>query len=122
MTLFKEELLRLYCDNNNYNNNNNNNKVAGYIQWTMLQLTNKVYEHTPERVLNANGTTIMGELPVFTDRTVLANRPDIALYDKKEKTCPLIDMAITDDSNINTKETEKISHYKELEFEFTRLL
>jgi len=39
----------------------------------MLQLTEKVYEHTPERIINANDTTIMGELSVFTDRTVIAN-------------------------------------------------
>jgi len=37
-------------------------------------------------------------------------RPNVVLYDKKEKTCLLIDMAIPDDSNINTKESEKLSH------------
>jgi len=36
---------------------------------------------------------------------------------KKEKTHLLIDIAIPDDSNINTKETEKLSKYKDLENE-----
>jgi hypothetical protein len=37
------------------------------------------------------------------------------LHDKKEKTCLLTDTAITDDSNANTKKTEKLNKYKDLE-------
>jgi hypothetical protein len=33
----------------------------------------------------------------------------------------LIDIAISDNSNINTKETEKFSRYKELEIEVSRI-
>ena len=33
-------------------------------------------------------------------------RPDIVLHEKGEKACLLIDIAVLDDSNINTKETE----------------
>jgi hypothetical protein len=33
----------------------------------------------------------------------------------------LIDTAIPDDSNINTKETEKLSKYKDLEIEVSRM-
>jgi hypothetical protein len=62
----------------------------------------------------------MWDLPVVTDQTVIANRPDIVLHRKGEKACPLIDIAILDDSNINTKETEKLSKYKDLENEVSR--
>jgi hypothetical protein len=60
---------------------NRHNKVAAYIHRTVckhvgLQGTDRYYGHVPERVTNVNGTTIMCEGPVFTDRTVLANRPD----------------------------------------------
>ena len=41
--------------------------------------------------------------------------------DKKEKTCLLIDMVIPDYPNVNTKETEKISKYKDLEVEVRRM-
>jgi len=34
------------------------------------------------------------------------------LYDKKDNTCLLTDIAIPDDSNFNTKETEKLRKYK----------
>jgi len=40
---------------------------------------------------------------------------------KKVKTCVLIDTDRKDDSNFNTKKTEKISKYKDLEIEFSRM-
>ena len=40
--------------------------------------------------------------------------PDIVLHDKKEKPCLLMYIVIPFDSNVNTKETEKISKYKDL--------
>jgi hypothetical protein len=49
------------ADNNNNNNNNNN---------------------LPERVTNVKGTTMMWDVLVIIDRTILANRPDVVLLDK----------------------------------------
>ena len=54
---------------NNINNNNKNNKVADYIHWMIckhmrLQVTDKYYEHLPERVINISGTTIMWDIAV----------------------------------------------------------
>ena len=40
---------------------------------------------------------------------------------KKEKICLPIDIAIPDDSNVNTKESEKLSMFEDLEFEFSRM-
>jgi hypothetical protein len=37
----------------------------------------------------------------------LANRPDIIVKNKKDKTCLLIDVAIPSDKNIIQKEAEK---------------
>jgi hypothetical protein len=56
-------------DNNNNKNKNDNNKVAGYIHWTIcnhmrLQVTDKYYEHLPEKVINISGTTIMWDIAV----------------------------------------------------------
>jgi hypothetical protein len=39
---------------------------------------------------------------------------------KKEKACLLIDIAISDDANVNRKETEKLSKYKDLEIKVSR--
>jgi len=43
---------------------------------------------------------------VHTDREVTANRPDIVIKNKKEKTCTLIDVAIPADRNGVQKEAE----------------
>ena len=44
---------------------------------------------------------------VHTDREVTANRPDIIIKNKKEKTCTLIDVAIPADKNVVQKEVEE---------------
>jgi phage pi2 protein 07 len=42
----------------------------------------------------------------------LANRPDIIIKNKKDKTCLLIDVAIPSDNNVIQKEAEKKLKYK----------
>jgi hypothetical protein len=56
---------------------NRHNKMAGYIPWMIckqrLQVIDRYCEHIPERVINVNGPTIMWDVPVITDQTILAN-------------------------------------------------
>jgi hypothetical protein len=106
---------------------NKYNKVVGYIycmicQYMGLQVTNKYYEHIPEMDTNSHSTTIMWDVPVITDQTIPANRSDIVQPEKKQKTCLLIDTAVPFDSNVNTQGTEKISKYKGLEIEVSKML
>ena len=54
-----------------------------------------------------NNITIMCDMPVKTDRTITANRPDIIVKDSANSTCKLIDMTVLSDRNIALKETEK---------------
>ena len=49
----------------------------------------------------------MWDMPVSTDRTITANRPDIIIKDSVNSTCKLIDMSIPPDRNIALKEIEK---------------
>jgi hypothetical protein len=58
----------------------------------------------------------MWDVPVIADRTVPANRPD-----RKEKTRLLIDITTADESNVNTKETERLNKCKDLEIEANRM-
>jgi hypothetical protein len=51
---------------------------------------------------------------LHTEREVTANRPDIIIRNKREKTCTLIDVAIPTDRNIMPKEAEKKIKYKSL--------
>jgi hypothetical protein len=59
-----------------------------------VRVNDKYHERIPERVKNVNGTTIMWDVLVTTDQTILANGPDIVLHDKRQRTCLLINTAI----------------------------
>ena len=95
-------------------------KVAGYIHWTIcehvgLQVTSRDCEHVSERFVTVNGTAIMWEVPGITDRKTFANRTDTVLHDKWEKPFLLIDITISDDSNVNTKENKKTKQVQRTE-------
>ena len=65
--------------------------------------------------------TILWDMPIHTDRTIAANRPDIVLTNKKDKTCLLIDMTIPLDTKTSVKTMEKIDKCKDLEIEVERM-
>ena len=63
----------------------------------------------------------MWDMPVNTDRTITASRPDIIIKDSVNSTCKVIDMSIPLDRNIALKEIEKKSRYKDLELVIQRM-
>ena len=86
-------------------------------------MTDKWYQHQPETVIHNkdNNITIMWDMPVNTDRTITANRPDIIVEDSANSTCKLIDMTAPSDRNIALKEIAKKSKYNDLELEIQRM-
>ena len=104
------------------------NNAAAYLHWSIckdhdIEITDKWYQHAPETVMHNkdNNITIMWDMPVNTDRTITANRPDIIVKDSVNSTCKLIDMTVPSDRNIALKEIEKKSKYKDLELEIQRM-
>ena len=84
---------------------------------TGVHLDNKHwYEHVPKSVETSQGgkVTILWNQEVQTDRTIPNNKPDITIRDNEKGTCVLIDVAISGDRNVITKEAEKILKYKDL--------
>ena len=75
------------------------------------------YEHEPKTVTENDRITILWDMPIHTDRTIAANRLDIVLKNKKDKTCLLIDMTIPLNTNTSVKSMEKLTKYKDLEIE-----
>ena len=61
----------------------------------------------PKPVYEEGDVTVLWNQEVHTDREVTANRTDIIIKNKKEKTCALIDVAIPADRNVVQKESEK---------------
>ena len=72
-------------------------------------------------VTKNDSVTILRDTPIHTGRTIAANRPDIVLKNKKDKTCLLIDMTVPLDTNTSVKTTEKLNKYKDLEIEVERM-
>jgi len=60
-------------------------------------------------------------LIIIIIREVTANRSDIIIKNKKEKTCILIDVAIPADRNVVQEEAEKKLKYKSLCIEIQRM-
>jgi len=65
--------------------------------------------------------TVLWNQAVYTGREVKANRPDIIIENKKEKTCTLLDVAIPADRNVVQKEAEKNLKYESLCIEIQRM-
>ena len=51
--------------------------------------------------------TILWNQQVRTDRTIPNNKPDTIIRDNEKRSCILIDVAISADSNVIKKEAEK---------------
>ena len=98
------DLISSNCTHNLYNNNNNNNN-----------------NNNTKPVCGKGDVTVLWNQAVHTDREVTANRPDIIIKNKKEKTCTLIDVAIPADRNLEEKEAEKKLKYKSLCIEIQRM-
>ena len=75
----------------------------------------------PKPVYEEGDVTVLWNQTVHTDRDVTANRPDIIIINKKEKTCTLIDVAILAYRNVMQKEAEKMLKYKSMCIEIQRM-
>ena len=65
--------------------------------------------------------TVLCNQAAHPDREVTANRAEIIIKNKKEKTCTLIDVTIPADRNVVQKEVEKMLKCKSLCIEIQRM-
>ena len=101
-------------------------RVAKFIHWTLCKNfnhphTEKWCEHTPQPVIESTEVTILWDFTIHTDRRIDANRPDIIIKDHREKTCIMLNVAVPPDKDISLKEFQKLSKYKDLEIEVTKM-
>ena len=96
------------------------------MHWTICyhfdtEIPDKGYEHKPLPVVGTPKVTILWGFPVRTDRSIQANRPDIVIKHKQNKTSQLIDISVSSDSSISAKEFEELGKYKDLEIEIAKI-
>ena len=74
-----------------------------------------------EPVVEAKNVAILWDLSVHTDRKIDANRLDIIIKNHEERTCIMMRVVVPSDQNISLKEFQKLSKYKDLEIEVTKI-
>lgn len=87
-------------------------KIA--IKHDLLVGTLPYYTYDPVNVLENASFKLYWNRSILTDKTVLANRPDITLVNKLSKTTYLIDIAIPNSHNLQSMWNEKLTKYKPL--------
>jgi len=101
-------------------------KVCTHLHYSIckslgIETTGKWYTHMPKLAWVYTTVRVLWNQAIHTDSNVTANRPDIIIKNKKEKTCTLIDVAIPADRNVVQKEAEKKLKYKNLCIEIQRM-
>lgn len=65
--------------------------------------------------------TIMLDVPIGTDQTILVKHPNIMLHNKQERTCLLFYIGIPEDTKLILEKTETLSKYKDVEIKISRM-
>jgi hypothetical protein len=102
------------------------NKVCTHLHYSIfktlgIETAENWYSHTPKPVTEHEDVTVLWNQGIQTDREVLANRPDVIIKNKKDKTCLMIDVAAPSDKNIIQREAENKLKYKNLSIEIQRM-
>lgn len=87
----------------------------------LTQTETPYYKYTPKNVAENDNYKLYWDRTLYTDKTIVCNRPDITLLDKTQKHTYIIDISIPNDSNVIQKETEKIEKYTPLAIELKEI-
>ncbi|XP_045535833.1 uncharacterized protein LOC123721337 [Papilio machaon] len=79
------------------------------------------YKYTPEPVLDDGHITLYWDRSIITDRTIVANKPDIVIIDRSARHTIIVDVSIPHDCNLVKAETDKMSKYLDLAHEITAM-
>lgn len=101
-------------------------RFGQYLNWDIYRQYNiphpkNWYEYHPEPVTAGQNVIILWDYGIHADRKIYVNMPDTTIEDIRQKTYMLIDMAVPTDNNISAKEFEKLSKFKDLEFQVSRI-
>ena len=104
-------------------------KIAAAIHWHLskkygFQCGEKSYQHFVSKdnsVLENDEVKILWDFSIQTEQKIEHNRPDITIFDKKEKQCYVIDVAWPFDTTIQKKEKEKVDAHTDLKYEILKV-
>ncbi|KAI8424045.1 hypothetical protein MSG28_002675 [Choristoneura fumiferana] len=95
------------------------------IKWRILSKkagNGPLVEYLVGTVVLENGRALLyWDRSVITDRTIVANKPDIVLTDRSNRQAVLVDVTIPHDENLVKAEKDKLSKYLDLAHEVTAM-
>uniref|UniRef100_UPI003F882764 hypothetical protein n=1 Tax=Cysteiniphilum litorale TaxID=2056700 RepID=UPI003F882764 len=97
------------------------NKAAAYLHWKIcrkyqIETALRWYEHQPSTVTENKDARIIWVMPINTGMEINANTPDTLIRNSKK-----IIARLSTWRNTSVKLTEKLSKYKDLEIEISRM-
>lgn len=91
------------------------------LQYNLIEFRHPYYQYVPQPVLENSRVTLYWDRSVITDRTIIANRPDIVIIDRSTRKAVLVDITIPHDGNLIKAEIDKLSKYQDLAHEVTAM-
>ena len=87
--------------------------VAKIIHWALsrrfdLAIPTHFWNHVPQSVSENSRVKLLWDFNVYTDHVLSARCPDIVVMNKEEASAQIIDVAISADCNVTSKEAEKV--------------
>ena len=79
------------------------------------------YEHKPEVAMENGKCKILWDFTVQTDHEIYGRRPDVTVVQKDKNLCQILDFACPYDGRVDTKELQKIEHYRDLARELGKI-
>ena len=80
-------------------------------------IINVVNKYAPDPVLENGHITLYWDRSIITDRTIVANKPDIVVIDRQARRTMIIDITIPHDENLVKAEKDKQIKYLDLAHE-----
>ena len=101
--------------------------VCKYLHWTIcrklnIKCSSKYWEHQPERTVGDESYTIYYDhiIPTATYFENAAVKPDIVIWNKKERVATLVEVSVPNDGGLNRAEREKKTKYQGLMWDMKR--
>jgi len=100
--------------------------VGRHLHWCLcsqfgFSVVKEWWKHDVRSVEDSDSVKRLWDFTIITDRTIHASRPDLILVFKKERLVYLVDFSCPFDSNVVSKEIEKVDNYQDLLLEIQRL-
>ncbi|CAB3260828.1 unnamed protein product [Arctia plantaginis] len=87
------------------------------LKYHLVNLEVPYYRYVPDPVLENGRATLYWDRSIITDRTIVANKPDIVVIDRLERRAMIVDIAVPHDENLVKVEKEKQIKYLDLSHE-----